>query len=98
MVAVSRVGETTAVSRGLPFHSTVLPEIKLLPVIVKVKSAPPAGVEAGENEPATGTGLRLLLPAMLLVNRTTALLSVAGAASARRANPFAPQRTSCVPV
>ena len=36
------------------FHSTVLPETKPLPVTVRVKSPPPAGMEAGANVLATG--------------------------------------------
>jgi hypothetical protein len=70
--------------------------MKLLPVTVKVKSAPPAGTEEGASVIATGLAVKLLALAMPLVNKSTAVLGAA-AASGRNANPFAPHRTNCVP-
>src|SRR5882672_10872227 len=94
---MSCVAEATVVDRGLPFHSTVLPAAKALPVTVRVKSAPPAGVEAGADVPATGVPARLLAPVMLLVNKRNPMLGGLEFVRVRMAKPFPPQRTICVP-
>jgi hypothetical protein len=91
------VGETTVVDRGLPFHSTVLPATNLLPVTVRVKSAPPAAVEAGASVLATGVTVRLLAPVILLVNNNNPEVVKLGGVMVRMAKPFPPQRTICVP-
>lgn len=54
MAAVNRVVPVNAVSRGLPFHSTVELVTKLLPLTVKVNAAPPAVAVAGDKELITG--------------------------------------------
>ena len=55
-VAVSCVVEPNVVVSAEPFQSRVSPETKLVPVIVRVKPAPPAVALAGERELTVGAG------------------------------------------
>src|SRR5919108_337093 len=57
IVAVSWVALTTVVERGAPFHCTVLPGTKPLPVAVSVKAAPPAVALVGDTDVSVGMGL-----------------------------------------
>src|SRR5919108_53171 len=57
MTAVSWVALTTVVVRGAPFHCTVLPGTKPVPVAVSVKAAPPAVALVGETVVSVGMGL-----------------------------------------
>ena len=54
--AASCVELPKVVARALPFHSTVFPEIKLLPLTVKVNAELPAFTLEGESEPRVGAG------------------------------------------
>jgi hypothetical protein len=54
-VAVRLVALTNVVVNAVPFHCTVAPETKFVPVTVKVKSEPPASADAGERLPIVGT-------------------------------------------
>jgi hypothetical protein len=64
MVAIKPAGTAAAscvellkvVARALPFHSTVYPEIKLLPLTVNVNAALPAFLLEGERVLSVGTG------------------------------------------
>jgi hypothetical protein len=47
------------VVRSTPFHRTLDPETKLLPVTVRVKAGPPAVVEDGVMLVMIGTGLEV---------------------------------------
>ena len=59
MFACKLVLETNVVVRALPFHSTVELEMKLDPVTINVKAAPPAVVELGFKDPIRMTGWEL---------------------------------------
>lgn len=54
--ALSCVELPKLVARALPFHSTVFPETKLLPLTVKVNALPPAFLLEGERELRVGSG------------------------------------------
>jgi len=54
IAAVSCVSLTKVVGRGLPFHSTVAPGAKLLPVTVRVKAGAPTGAAAGASDVTVG--------------------------------------------
>lgn len=64
MLAIKPAGTAAAscvelakfVMRALPFHSTVSPDTKLLPLMVNVNAGPPAFLLAGESEVSVGTG------------------------------------------
>ena len=71
MAAVSCVNETYVVARLDPFHCTVDPLMKLLPLTVRVNAAPPAVVEDGLRNVMAGAGLMtLVLRAWLLLVMT----------------------------
>ena len=55
--AVSCVPLTTVVASATPFHSTIVPATKFVPVSVSVKPAPPAVAVVGESIARTGCGL-----------------------------------------
>ena len=57
MAAVSCVALTTVVVRSTPFQRTLEPPMKLEPLTLRVKPAPPVVAFAGDNEAWTGTGL-----------------------------------------
>jgi hypothetical protein len=57
IAAVNCVALTKVVVRALPFHCTVAPETKFVPVTVSVKAAPPAVALEGESALRVGTGL-----------------------------------------
>src|SRR5207249_3071331 len=57
IAAVSWVALTNVVVRVAPFHLTVLPLTKLLPVTVSVKAAPPVVALAGDSVVNVGVGL-----------------------------------------
>lgn len=57
IAAVNCVALTKVVVRGLPFHCTVEPLTKLLPLTVKVKAAPPAVAPFGFKLVIEGRGL-----------------------------------------
>src|SRR5439155_13134505 len=54
---VSLVALTKVVVRAAPFHCTVLPATKLLPLAVSVKAALPTVAVAGDSDVSTGAGL-----------------------------------------
>jgi len=64
MVAIKPAGTAAAtcvelpkvVARALPFHSTVFPEIKLLPLTINVNALLPTFLLEGERELSIGTG------------------------------------------
>jgi hypothetical protein len=56
-VAVSCVEELNAVVSDVPFHFTVEPETKFVPVTLKVNCAPPAVAQVGLSELMVGTAL-----------------------------------------
>jgi hypothetical protein len=56
-VAVSRVEELNVVVSDVPFHFTVEPETKFVPVTIKVKPALPAVAQAGLSEVIVGAAL-----------------------------------------
>jgi hypothetical protein len=56
-VAVSRVEETNVVVSEVPFHFTVEPETKFVPVTVNVNPLPPAMAQVGLSELMVGTAL-----------------------------------------
>src|SRR5207302_863087 len=60
IAAVSCVALTKVVVRAAPFHCTVLPATKPLPVAVSVKAAPPTVALDGARLVRTGAGLPLL--------------------------------------
>jgi hypothetical protein len=51
---------TKVVVRALPFHCTVEPDRKLVPVIERVNAAPPAVALEGESDVALGAGLLMV--------------------------------------
>jgi len=55
--AVTCVEETYVVVRFVPFHLTTELEMKLLPLTVSIKPAPPAVAELGLRLVVVGTGL-----------------------------------------
>lgn len=55
-MAVSCVELTKVVVSANPFHSTIVPGTKLVPVRVSVKAAPPPITEDGDSDPSVGTG------------------------------------------
>ncbi len=57
IAAVSLMALTNVVVRAAPFHCTVLPATKLLPLAVSVKAALPAVAVAGDTDVSTGAGL-----------------------------------------
>ena len=57
IAAVSRVLLTKVVVLAEPFHRTVEPLMKLLPLSVRLKVAPPAVAELGEMPDKAGAGL-----------------------------------------
>ena len=57
--AVSWFAETNAVVRLSPFHLTMLPETKLLPLTVSRKALPPAFADSGLMPVSEGTGLSM---------------------------------------
>ena len=57
IAAESWVEEMTVVVRSTPFHRTLDPETKLVPVTVRVKAGPPATADAGESVEMAGVGL-----------------------------------------
>src|SRR5258708_7171592 len=57
MAAVSCVGLTKVVVRAAPFHCTLEPLTKLVPVTVSVKAALPADVLVGDSVESVGDGL-----------------------------------------
>jgi hypothetical protein len=59
--AVSCVDETKLVLRSKPFHLTTEPEMKLVPLTMSVKAAPPAVAEVGLRFVVVGTGLSGIL-------------------------------------
>jgi hypothetical protein len=56
-VAVSCVEELNAVVSEVPFHFTVEPETKFVPVTLKLNCAPPAVAQVGLSELMVGTAL-----------------------------------------
>ncbi len=60
MEAVSWLLLTKVVVRLVPFHRTTELELKLEPLTVNVKAAPPAVALDGEIEIAVGTGLLMV--------------------------------------
>src|SRR6267378_2633803 len=60
MAAVSCVGLTKVVVRAAPFHCTLEPLTKLVPVSVSVKAALPAEVPVGDSVVSVGEGLVML--------------------------------------
>ena len=59
MAAVTCVALTKVVVRGEPFHWTVAPFTKPVPLAVKVNAAPPARVDAGDTEVRAGGTLSM---------------------------------------
>jgi len=55
-VAVSCIAEPKVVARAEPFHNTVSPETKLLPLTVRENAEPPAIALAGDSEVTVGVG------------------------------------------
>jgi hypothetical protein len=58
--AVTCVLLTYVVVSPVPFHCTVDPETKFVPVTVRVNAAPPAVADVGESEVALGSGLLMV--------------------------------------
>jgi hypothetical protein len=56
MVAVNWVAETNTVVRAVPLNLTTELDVKLLPLAVRVKLAPPAATEVGLMLVSTGAG------------------------------------------
>src|SRR5438552_12477708 len=56
MLAVSWVALTNVVERAVPFHSSVLPATKFVPVAVRVNAGPPAAALLGDSELSVGFG------------------------------------------
>jgi hypothetical protein len=56
--AVSWVAELRVVASAEPFHSTASPDMKLVPVTVRVNPELPAVALAGDNELTAGVGGR----------------------------------------
>jgi hypothetical protein len=63
-VAVSCVEETNIVTSACPFHFTVEPETKLLPLTVRVKSAPPEAAQLGLSDVVVGSGLLMVMTSL----------------------------------
>ena len=61
MAAVSRVAFTKVVVREAPFHWTVEPFTKLLPLTFRLKPAPPAVAELGTRLVSVTAGTRALI-------------------------------------
>jgi hypothetical protein len=59
--AVNCVALTNVVTSDIPFHCTIAPLTKPLPVTVSVKAAPPAVAELGESVVSTGVGFAALI-------------------------------------
>lgn len=57
IAALSRVADTKVVTRADPFQRTTEPAMKLVPLTVSVKAAPPAVREVGLIVVRVGTGL-----------------------------------------
>src|SRR6267143_2550975 len=57
IAAVSWMALTNVVVRAAPFHCTVLPLTKPLPLTVSVKAAPPAVALVGDTDVSVGAGL-----------------------------------------
>ena len=57
IAAVSWLALTNVVVRVLPFHRTVAPLTKFVPVTVKVNAGPPAGAELGERALSVGAAV-----------------------------------------
>jgi hypothetical protein len=74
IAAVSRVGFTKVVARAAPFHCTVEPETKLLPLTVKVNAEPPADALLGESELIVGPVDDVEVSWMILATDGTPLL------------------------
>src|SRR5947208_1866293 len=62
MLAVSCVELTKVVVRAAPFHSTVAPVTKFVPLAVSVKAGPPAVAELGVRPVRVAGAVRLMLP------------------------------------
>jgi hypothetical protein len=60
IIAVNRVEETKVVVRFAPFHRTIEPATKLLPLTVRTKSVPPAIVDVGLKLEFFGAGLLIV--------------------------------------
>jgi hypothetical protein len=81
--AVSWVALTMGVASGEPFHCTVAPETKPLPVIVRLKAGPPAATELGLRAEMAGVGAAIVNVRLLestaegLTTRTVAVPKVA---------------------
>ena len=60
ITAVNRVEETKVVVRFAPFHRTIEPATKLLPLTVRTKSVPPAVVDVGLKLEVVGVGLLIV--------------------------------------
>jgi hypothetical protein len=54
--AVSCVAELKVVVSAEPFHTTVSPDTKFVPLTVRVNPEPPAVTLAGDSEPTVGAG------------------------------------------
>src|SRR5919108_211594 len=76
MAAVSWVVLTNVVARGAPFHCTVLPGTKLLPIAVSVKAAPPAAALVGDTDVSVGAGLLPATPVPVTVREMLLPLDV----------------------
>jgi hypothetical protein len=59
-VAVSWVEETNVVVRAVPFHFTIEPETKLVPLTVNVNCEPPAAAQVGLSELIVGFALMVI--------------------------------------
>ena len=81
--AVSWVVLKKLVASGDPFHCTLAPETKPLPVTVRLKAGLPAGAELGLREEIAGVGAAIVNVRLLestaegLITRTTAVPAVA---------------------
>jgi hypothetical protein len=60
IAAVNCLPLTKVVVRALPFHCTVAPETKFVPVTASVNPAPPAVALEGESEVGVGAGLLMV--------------------------------------
>src|SRR5215207_4918598 len=66
IAAVSCVLVTNRVGRVEPFHSTVAPGTKFVPVVTSVNDDPPAVTTSGLSEVTAGVGLLTISVAVLL--------------------------------
>jgi hypothetical protein len=64
IAAVNCVPLTKVVVRALPFHPTVEPETKFVPVTVSVNAAPPSMALEGESEASVGAGFTVSIAAV----------------------------------